>query len=162
VAYVNDVLGKDELVQHAAKTSLARYWLNFVLGGMFLMGSLPALLVNREAAAFMSGGIVLALVLIGWPFLRRATTELVLTNRRVISKFGVLSRDTVEIGFAKVESIRVKQGLLGRLFNYGDLVITGSGATHAPIPNIKYPLEFRRAFDAATEHWSQEQGRKAA
>jgi uncharacterized membrane protein YdbT with pleckstrin-like domain len=162
VSYVNDVLGKDERIQHAAKTSLARYWLNFVLGGLLLVGSLPTLFMGGDAAKAMSGMLVLGLIIVGWPFLVRATTELVLTNRRVISKFGVLSRETVEIGFSKVESIRVKQGLLGRLFNYGDLVVTGSGATHAPIANIKHPMEFRRAFDAATEHWTQEQGKKTA
>jgi uncharacterized membrane protein YdbT with pleckstrin-like domain len=162
VAYVDEVLGKDEVVQHAAKTSLARYWLNFVLGGLLLLGGLPGLFLGRDGAKFMSGPLILAALLLAWPFLRRATTELVLTNRRVISKFGVLSRDTVEIGFAKIESIRVKQGLLGRMLNYGDLVITGSGATHAPIPNIRNPLEFRRAFDAATEHWTHEQARKPA
>ena len=46
----------------------------------------------------------------------------------------------------KVESVQVMQGMLGRLFNYGTLVISGAGAPQAPIPGISDPMAFRRAF----------------
>lgn len=155
MSYVQEVLGKDEVVQHTAKVALVRYWLNFLLGGLMLLGSLPSLFMGKEVAMFMIVPLAIAILVIGWPFMVRATTELVLTNRRVIAKFGVISRETVEIGFNKIESIRVKQSIIGRMMNYGDLIVTGSGATHAPIPNIANPLEFRRAFDAATQYFDQ-------
>ena len=47
---------------------------------------------------------------------------------------------------AKVESVQVNQGMLGRIFNYGTLVISGAGAPQAPIPGISDPMAFRRAF----------------
>lgn len=163
MSYVQEVLGKDEVVQHSAKVALVRYWLEFLLGGLILLGSLPVLFMSEGLLAKMEIGMfALGILLIVWPFLVRATTELVLTNRRVIAKFGVISRDTVEIGFKKIESIRVNQGVIGRMLNYGNIVITGSGATHAPIQNIANPLEFRRAFDTAMEHFDQMEKSKAA
>ena len=76
--------------------------------------------------------------------IRRATTELVLTDRRVIAKRGFISRDTVEMNLAKVESLHVNQGLLGRLFNFGDVSVVGTGSSLEPLRGISGPLELRR------------------
>ena len=39
--------------------------------------------------------------------IRRNSTELVVTNRRIIAKFGFISRRTVEMNLSKIESVRV-------------------------------------------------------
>ena len=75
------------------------------------------------------------------------TTELAITNRRIIAKFGFLRRDTIEINLSKIESIRVEQSIFGRMLNYGSLVIIGTGGSREPIPEIVDPLEFRRRYD---------------
>jgi uncharacterized membrane protein YdbT with pleckstrin-like domain len=160
MSYVEDVLGKDERVQYRAKVSMLSYWFNFAVGGLFLLIGFTGLIVDRssigEAGETLRGiayfWLGLGTILVTWPLLVRATTELVLTNRRVIAKFGVISRDTVEINIKKIESIRVKQGIFGRILGYGDVVVGGSGATHAPVPRIADPLEYRRAFDVLIEH----------
>ena len=74
------------------------------------------------------------------------TTELAITNKRVIAKFGLVSRSTIEINLQKIESIQVNQGILGRILNYGSIVVSGAGNPQAPIPGISSPLQFRRAF----------------
>ncbi|MBT9162484.1 MAG: hypothetical protein DDT27_01042 [Dehalococcoidia bacterium] len=74
------------------------------------------------------------------------TTELAFTNKRVIAKFGFISRQTVELNLDKVESLQVNQGILGRIFNFGTLVISGAGNPQAPIPGISNPMTFRRSF----------------
>jgi hypothetical protein len=33
-----------------------------------------------------------------------------------------------------------------RIFNYGDIVVSGAGNPKAPIPGIDNPLAFRKAF----------------
>ena len=78
--------------------------------------------------------------------IRYFTTELAITNKRVIAKFGLISRSTIEINLQKIESIQVNQGILGRIFNYGSIVVSGAGNPQAPIPGISSPLQFRRAF----------------
>lgn len=75
------------------------------------------------------------------------TTELALTNKRVIAKTGFIRRDAIELRLEKVEGVVVSQGLLGRIFNYGDVVVTGTGGIKTPIPFIAKPLEFRRVVN---------------
>lgn len=94
-------------------------------------------------------GLGLAFLLVA--YLRYKTTELAVTNKRVIAKFGFISRRTVEINVSKVESIQVQQGILGRIFNYGSLVISGAGTPQAPISGISDPMSFRRAFMQAQD-----------
>ena len=79
-------------------------------------------------------------------FIRYKTTELAITNKRVIAKFGFISRHTVELNINKVEGIQVIQSISGRIFNFGSLIISGTGIQQAPIPGISNPLAFRRSF----------------
>lgn len=94
-------------------------------------------------------GIGLAFLLVAW--IRYKTTELAVTNKRVIAKSGFISRHTVEININKVDGIQVMQSIPGRLFNFGSLIISGTGAQQAPIPGISNPLDFRRAFMTAQD-----------
>jgi uncharacterized membrane protein YdbT with pleckstrin-like domain len=76
-------------------------------------------------------------------FIRRATTELAVTDQRVIYKTGLLARHTLEMNRTKVESVAVDQTLLGRIFGYGTVIVRGTGSTFEPIRNIADPLTFR-------------------
>ena len=87
--------------------------------------------------------------LIGFVFVAIAvihvvTTELALTNRRIIAKSGLVRRNTVELKVNRVESLGVDQGVLGRIFNFGSISVKGVGRSNAPIPYISRPLEFRQ------------------
>jgi len=84
-------------------------------------------------------------------YVKYKTTELAITTKRVIAKFGFIGRHTVELNLAKIESIQVSQGVIGRICNYGSLLVSGGGTPQAPIPNISDPLGFRRAFVEAQE-----------
>lgn len=76
-------------------------------------------------------------------FIRRASTELAVTDQRVIYKTGLLARHTLEMNRGKVESVAVDQTLLGRLFGYGTVTVRGIGSALEPIRNIDDPLSFR-------------------
>jgi hypothetical protein len=47
---------------------------------------------------------------------------------------------------AKVESVDVDQTALGRLLDYGDVIVRGTGAGLNPIRKIDMPLDLRRAI----------------
>ena len=127
-SYVEGTLIKDEKIVYTGRVSI---W------------SMAPLIILGIPMLFLFGlGLILWLV----AFIRYKTTELAFTNRRVIAKFGFISRQTVELNVSKVESVQVRQGMLGRIFNYGTLVIAGAGAPQAPIPGISDPMGFRRAF----------------
>jgi len=86
-----------------------------------------------------------------YAYLKIRSTEMGITSKRVIRKSGVIVRDTAEIRLAKVESVSVKQGMLGRIFGYGDVIISGTGGNDAVMKGVRDPLAFRRAVDAACE-----------
>ncbi|MCU7927790.1 MAG: PH domain-containing protein [Candidatus Thiodiazotropha sp. (ex Dulcina madagascariensis)] len=136
--YVKTNLITDEKIQYEGKTS---FW-----------SLLPKLLL---------GLILLPLYGIGLVFLASAaiayyTTELAITNKRVIAKFGLIRRNTIEMNISKVESIQVDQGILGRLFNFGSVLVSGAGDPKAPIPGISKPLRFRKMFFEVQEGGSKE------
>ncbi len=81
-------------------------------------------------------------------WIRRTTTEIAVTNRRVIYKRGLIRRYTVEINNDKVESVDVFQTVLGRIFNFGTVVIRGTGSAVEPLRNIDDPLHFRSFITA--------------
>lgn len=56
-------------------------------------------------------------------FLRQLRTELGITNRRVIVKKGILSSATAETTLDKVQNVTFRQPLLGKVFNYGTVVV---------------------------------------
>jgi len=84
-------------------------------------------------------------------FLHRRTSEFAVTNKRVIMKVGLLSARSIEILLPKVEAIAVTQTVAGRLFGYGEIVVTGSGGTKETFDGIQSPLDFRQAVQSATE-----------
>ncbi len=102
---------------------------------------------------------------IGIPFLiaafvHRATTDLAFTNKRVIGKWGLVSRHTIEQRLEKIEGVQVRQGILGRMLDYGAIVITGTGGSLTPIENIADPLSFRRAVNEAIDKMRASGGTK--
>lgn len=127
-SYVEGALVKDEKIVHVGNISL------WSLSGLIALGVilLPAFGIG--------------LVFLVMAYVKYKTTELAITSKRVIAKFGFIRRRTVELNINKVESIQVDQSVAGRLFDYGTLVISGAGDPQAPIPGISDPLSFRRAF----------------
>lgn len=81
-------------------------------------------------------------------YIQSNTTELAITDRRIIVKVGLIRRSTMEMNRSKVESVMVEQGILGRIFGYGTVVIKGTGGSFEPVPNVDRPLEFRNALSA--------------
>lgn len=87
--------------------------------------------------------LAVALWLLFAAWFHRWTTEIAITDRRVIHKTGFIRRDTIEMGVEKVESVDVNQSLFGRILDYGDIVVRGTGAGLAPFRKIDAPLTFR-------------------
>jgi uncharacterized membrane protein YdbT with pleckstrin-like domain len=96
------------------------------------------------AAVLCVLGVVTALSAL----IRRATTELAVTDRRVIFKTGIFQRHTVEMNLSKVETVGVNQSILGRLLGYGTVIVRGTGGSFEPIPFIGEPLAFRNHITA--------------
>ena len=79
-------------------------------------------------------------------FIDRWTTEQALTNKRVFRKVGLIRRDTDELVYSKIETVSVKQSILGRIFNFGDVEFTGTGGINIKFIFVKDPTNVKRTF----------------
>jgi len=148
-SYVDSNLSKGEEVIVRAHVSWLSFLSNIIVAVLIL---LIALLMLGASASSNQGspGVIswfllfLSLFMLTNIAIQILTTELALTNKRIIAKFGFIRRSTIELRLEKVESININQSLLGRLLGYGTIVIKGTGGTGTPIPSIQKPLEFRR------------------
>lgn len=76
--------------------------------------------------------------------IKKWTTEIAATDRRLVCKRGWIARSTQELPLNRIEEIRLKQGVLGRILGYGKLSVSGTGGDKPiQIPTIDDPLEFR-------------------
>jgi uncharacterized membrane protein YdbT with pleckstrin-like domain len=91
---------------------------------------------------------VLGIMLMLGAWIRRRATEIVVTDKRVIYKTGLLARHTVEMNVSKIETVDVEQGLGGRIWGYGTLLIRGTGAGFEPLEGVGSPLSIRNAIVA--------------
>ncbi len=76
-------------------------------------------------------------------YIAYSTSEFGITNNRVLIKVGFIHRATVEILLSRIESIGVYQSILGRILNYGSIIISGTGGSRDPFTHVPCPLEFR-------------------
>ncbi len=79
-------------------------------------------------------------------FIERWTTEQALTNKRVFRKVGLIRRDTDELVYSKIETVSVKQSILGRIFNFGEVEFTGTGGVYIKFVYVKDPTKVKRNF----------------
>lgn len=83
------------------------------------------------------------------PIIEMYTSEYAVTNRRVIAKVGFISRRTLEMNLPKIESIKVDQSILGRILDYGNIEVIGTGGSNEAFNNIQSPIEFRKQYQQA-------------
>lgn len=99
--------------------------------------------------------IGVGLIFLVWAWIAYKTTEFAVTDKRIIAKTGLISRNTVEMFLDKVESLNVMQSIPGRILDYGTVTIRGTGATSEPIKNISAPLLLRKHFMEAADRYRQ-------
>ena len=90
--------------------------------------------------------LVIPIAIVASAALAVKTSELVITDRRVLIKVGFIRRQTFEMFISKIESVAVTQGMLGRFFNYGTVEIRGTGGSSESFATIAAPLQFRDAI----------------
>jgi uncharacterized membrane protein YdbT with pleckstrin-like domain len=154
--YVRRVLQPEEAIVHAA----ALHWRVYAQAALFLAVCIVITIVaitfagerpGLGLALWIAAGIFLLLAVSAGleAFVRRATTEFAITDRRVIYKTGLLRRHTLEMSRGRIESVDVDQSILGRILGYGTITVRGTGGGLEPIRNVADPLAFRTRLTMA-------------
>lgn len=150
MGYVDENLIKGESVKYRAR----RHWVAFarslllalvlVVAGVLLV----MLNVTRPDLPFLMWiGVTLFVAAVAVCVVAKVqndAAEFAITNKRVILKTGVVTRRTIEMFLAKVETVGVNQSVLGRMLDFGTISLVGAGGTTEPFAGIARPLEFRR------------------
>jgi uncharacterized membrane protein YdbT with pleckstrin-like domain len=148
--YIDDILQPGETIVFSGTI----HWIIYLPGMALMLAAVFCLTQSGNAAAgpfWLITSVVLATIggfgiLRAW--FRRWTTEIDVTDRRVVYKRDFIRRHTVEMNMDKIESVDVDQSVLGRLFDFGDIVIRGTGEGIEPLHRIGAPLEFRNHVTA--------------
>ena len=92
------------------------------------------------------------LILIGpfvaiYKILQIKTMEFGVTDKRVITKYGIISRSTDEMRIPSVETVEIKQSVFGRIFGYGNIIVTGNGISDVVFPFMSDPIKVKRDIE---------------
>jgi uncharacterized membrane protein YdbT with pleckstrin-like domain len=154
MGYVEKVLQPGEQISYRGRLHWIVYFSGLVV--VFLAAAIAVgavAVTDPTLRAFLILGAVLLLGLGLYQILRAwvtcVNTEIIVTNKRIIFKTGFISRNSIEMNLDKVESVVVRQGVAGRLLDFGTLVIRGVGAGLEPVANVAAPLEFHKHVNAA-------------
>jgi len=132
--YIDQVIGKDEKILFDAKV----HW------GIYIWPTFWTLI---------SFGMFLPITFFWFLFalLYQLNSDFAVTNKRLVAKFGFISRVTIEQRLTKVDTIIVNQGILGRMLNYGKITVRGTGVLSLSFGPSSEPLDFKRAIESAIE-----------
>jgi uncharacterized membrane protein YdbT with pleckstrin-like domain len=147
--YVRRVLQPGETVVYITKLHWIIYWraILLLIVCIMLAGAAWYMADNKNLSlALAIAAVIFALLGLSSAlrtFIRRWTTELAVTDRRVIFKERLIARRTVEMNRSRVESVDVYQTILGRILGYGTITLRGTGGSLEPMHTIDDPLTFR-------------------
>ena len=151
MSYLDKILQPNETVVTTGK----KHWIIYAPGAILIIvailvaivgGGLPHLAFFAQIIAAIAGLFGLVMLLREW--FEQWTTEIVVTNRRVVYKTGFISRYTTEMNMDKIESVAVDQPLAGRILGYGTLDVRGTGVGMEKLTRIANPVALRNAITA--------------
>lgn len=153
MSYVQKVLQPGETLIYRTRLHWLIYGRAIIVAGLAVAAVVAGYGAgaNFQDAGLIAGGffLLLAAVFAIIAAIKRATTELAVTDHRVIFKRGIVSRYTIEMARSKVESVDVEQSIGGRIFNYGTILVRGTGGSLEPFRDIEDPLRLRSTITAA-------------
>ena len=130
MGYIQDSLSDGEEVRALFKLHwVARTWLI-----IWIVLAIPTL------------GITLLLAL--WEWLKLRNIEQGVTNKRVILKRGIISRKTEEMKVSSIETVEIIQSVMGRIFGYGNIKVTGRGLSDVIFIKINDPMDVKRKIES--------------
>lgn len=155
MGYVDRLLGENERIVFRTRQHplvLLRPILGYGIPTGLLIGLTVAggILLPAFALALAVAGLALTLVpltLLIRALLRWWNEVYLVTNRRVVQVEGILNKSVIDSSLEKVNDVVLRQSLLGRLFNYGDIeILTGSEIGVNRLNRIADPLRFKQVM----------------
>ena len=91
--------------------------------------------------------LIITIPIAVYEWLRLRTIEHGVTNKRVIYKHGIIGRNTEEMKLGSIETVRIDQGVWGRILGFGDIRVTGKGISDVVFRRMDDPMEVKRKIE---------------
>jgi uncharacterized membrane protein YdbT with pleckstrin-like domain len=130
MGYINDSLSNGEEVKELFKL----HWFSKIPMIIWIILAIPTV------------GITLLLAI--WEWLKLRSIEQGVTNKRVILKKGIISRKSEEMKIASIETVEIIQGVIGRMFGFGTVKVTGRGISDLIFKNIDDPMDVKKKIES--------------
>jgi uncharacterized membrane protein YdbT with pleckstrin-like domain len=145
--YVEQSLGANERVHYTARFPTIRYLWAWLVLGIGLAGGAFSLLYGASLIAIIV--IVCGIVAFCSILYRPWTTDIAITNLRLIYNRGFFQRKTNDLQLRAIEEVQLRQGFWGRLFNYGNVEFHGTGVDDVGLPALGDPVAVQKAVQEA-------------
>lgn len=149
-------LGKEEEVLWWGNPSIIPYLPMFIIFSLAIPASGIAYYYTPIGVEVFAA-IPIALALIGYEYLKIRRTFYVVTDEQTAYKIGIISRDTMDIPYHKVQHVSFSQDIPGRLLNYGDIIITTAGTSkdEKVFNNCPNPAHVKQELMEAKQQYMQ-------
>ena len=172
-SYIENNLGPGETVIMKAKFSL---WalVPQAIGTIIRIVLLLAMDYLKEILTFIPEFffsiftilLVIGIITVIFPILKILNTHLVITNKRVIGKIGLLSIKNIDYPIEQVNNVELSANFWGNIFHYYDLSVRSSGSSFSDsnisFTGISNAVELKNHVTFAIEQHAEEARRLQA
>lgn len=141
MSYIKTNLNTGEKLKYHSRISIKPIIIN---SSFMIIASFIAGYVITDWFLGLFFAIIVIVLLIPFALLAYFGSEFGVTEQRVISKKGIISRNASEMNLSSIESVNVDQGIIERIINVGSLKISGRGTTTVDFNSIDDPIKVRK------------------
>ena len=148
MSYIRNSLGANETVHYIAHF----HWIHYALAyGSLILSLIIGIwsYANTDYPLIALVPPIIGVVVFLTIIVPIWTTEIGVTNQRIIYKTGFISRATSELQLRSIEEVNMQQDVAGRIFGYGKIEIHGTGEEEIKLPNLGDALTIRKALQEA-------------
>lgn len=162
MSFIEDNLISDEELVYQAEVS----WFVYLNAMLWFIAGAVVYVIGRFEFSITSPALIiftLFIALVGLmrfsdAFLHQTCTEIGITNKRMVAKFGFIARETLEIPLNRIESVTIDQSVMERITCCGTVAVHGTGQTMAPVKFIDAPVRFRNELNEAIAQYKARLG----
>ena len=141
----------NERVVRVATFSNGIYWKSALVGAFAFV----LLIKVFNLGLFL---MLVAVVMFGVAYITKHYLVLILTNKRVLLRSGLIRMDTVQLPIERLESVELERTIPGLVLDYASVVITGTGSRVMGVPFVDDPQTFRRLADRVIYKYNHPEG----
>jgi len=151
MGYLEQSLGQNEKIVYTAHFHRLNYiaaWISLSFIGVLVIKAI-FFTSGSTKWAFLIICVAILAGMLSW-MIPVWTTEIAVTNHRLVVKRGWLTRATAELQLKSIEQVNFHQGPIGRLLDFGKIEVHGTGVDDVKLPNIACPTDLVRAIEDAS------------